>query len=83
MAKAFVTKPAPDFEIESLLPSEEFEKVKLSDYKGKMKNYIPFEEAGSVLMSPFRKIGFKILFLKEDTEIYLMVCILLKNIDPC
>ena len=42
MAKAFVTKPAPDFEIESLLPSEEFEKVKLSDYKGKMKNYMPF-----------------------------------------
>jgi len=35
MAKAFVTKPAPDFDVQALLPSEEFENVKLSDYKGK------------------------------------------------
>lgn len=34
MTKAFVTKPAPDFDLEALLPSEEFAQVKLSDYKG-------------------------------------------------
>ena len=34
MAKAFVTKPAPEFDVAALLPSEEFENVKLSDYKG-------------------------------------------------
>jgi len=35
MSKAFVTKAAPDFDVEALLPTEEFEQVKLSDYKGK------------------------------------------------
>lgn len=35
MAKAFVTKPAPEFDVAALLPSEEFENVKLSEYKGK------------------------------------------------
>jgi len=35
MSKAFITKPAPDFDLEAVLPTEEFERVKLSDYKGK------------------------------------------------
>jgi len=35
MSKAYVTKPAPDFDCEALLPSGEFDQVKLSDYKGK------------------------------------------------
>lgn len=35
MSKAFVTQPAPDFDVEALLPSEEFENVKLADYKSK------------------------------------------------
>jgi len=35
MSKAFVQKQAPDFEAEAVLPSGEFGKVKLSDYKGK------------------------------------------------
>lgn len=35
MSKAFVTQPAPDFDVEALLPTEEFENVKLTDYKGK------------------------------------------------
>ena len=34
MSKAFITKPAPDFDLEAVLPTEEFERVKLSDYKG-------------------------------------------------
>ena len=35
MSKAFVGKPAPDFEVEALMPDEDFAPVKLADYKGK------------------------------------------------
>jgi len=35
MSKAFVTKPAPNFEATAVAPNGEFKTVKLSDYKGK------------------------------------------------
>ncbi|GAB6933644.1 peroxiredoxin [Calditerricola satsumensis] len=35
MADRIVGKPAPDFEMEAVMPNGEFGKVKLSDYKGK------------------------------------------------
>jgi len=35
MSKAFVTKPAPNFEATAVAPNGEFVTVKLSDYKGK------------------------------------------------
>ena len=52
--KAFVTKPAPDFEVEALLESEEFEKVKLSDYKGE--HFATF----SLQKIPFMKSQFNV-----------------------
>ena len=38
MSKAFVTKPAPEFDLEALLSTEEFENVKLSDFTSKGMN---------------------------------------------
>jgi len=35
MSKAFVTKPAPNFEAKAVAPNGEFVDIKLSDYKGK------------------------------------------------
>lgn len=35
MSKAFVQKPAPNFEAEAVMPDQQFKKIKLSDYKGK------------------------------------------------
>ena len=36
MSNAFVQKQAPEFEAEAVLPSGQFGKVKLSDYKGEL-----------------------------------------------
>ena len=40
MSKAFVQKPAPNFEATAVDPDGDFKTVKLSDYKGKLTDCI-------------------------------------------
>eukprot|EP00049_Salpingoeca_infusionum_P017135 m.351856 g.351856 ORF g.351856 m.351856 type:complete len:198 (-) comp16378_c0_seq1:243-836(-) len=79
MSKAFVTKPAPEFECDALLNGSTFGKVKLSDYKGKYL-VIVFYPLDWTFVCPteilafndrveeFRKIGCEVVVASTDSQ---------------
>jgi len=79
MSKAFVTKPAPNFEATAVAPNGEFVTVKLSDYKGKylVIFFYPLDftfvcpteiTAFSDRVDEFRSIGCEVVCASVDSQ---------------
>ena len=79
MSKAFVTKPAPNFEAKAVAPNGEFVDIKLSDYKGKylVLFFYPMDFtfvcpteiiAFSDRVDEFRSIGCEVACASVDSE---------------
>jgi alkyl hydroperoxide reductase subunit AhpC len=79
MSKAFVTKPAPNFEATAVAPNGEFVDIKLSDYKGKylVLFFYPLDftfvcpteiTAFSDRVDEFRSIGCEVVCASVDSQ---------------